>query len=242
MHVASTRRELAKLVVDIVSKEAWRVEDKFSRYRSGNIVSTINSAQGSTVTVDEETAKLLDYADTLFKLSKRRFDITSGVLRRAWRFNGSANVPNSNKVRALMSHVGWQRAHWKNPRLTLQPDMEIDFGGIGKEYAVDCAGDLSMRFSTNCLINFGGDLFATGPSMNGKDWRVGIESTRQLDKVATVIQLTRGALATSGDTHRFLLKNGRRYGHVLDPTTGEPVYGAPRAVTVFAPTCTLAGC
>jgi len=241
VHVASARRELAKRMVNIVSKEAWRVEDKLSRYRLGNIVSTINSAQGCAVTVDEETAKLLNYTDTLFELSEGRFDITSGVLRRAWRFDGSDNVPCSGTVRALMSGVGWRRCSWQSPRLTLEPDMEIDFGGIGKEYAVDRAGGLLARFSTNCLINFGGDLLATGPSVNKAAWQVGIESTQRLDRASTAIQLTRGALATSGDARRFLIKNGRRYGHVLDPTTGWPVQGAPRAVTVLANTCTLAG-
>jgi thiamine biosynthesis lipoprotein len=119
--------------------------------------------------------------------------------------------------------------------------MEIDFGGIGKEYAVDSAAALVRTVSDRCLLNFGGDLLALGPQSGNAPWRVGIESVRDAGAVAQQIDLTVGALATSGDARRFLLKDGQRYGHVLDPRTGWPVAGAPRSVTVAAASCTEAG-
>jgi thiamine biosynthesis lipoprotein len=119
--------------------------------------------------------------------------------------------------------------------------MEIDFGGIGKEYAVDRAAALVAPIAPSSLLNFGGDLFAIGPSAQGRPWRVGIEALGATARAAKELELTHGALATSGDARRFLLKNGTRYGHVLDPRTGWPVQGAPRSVTVAAPTCTEAG-
>jgi thiamine biosynthesis lipoprotein len=119
--------------------------------------------------------------------------------------------------------------------------MEIDLGGIGKEYAVDRAAALVRPLSTSCLLNFGGDLLALGPQAGGAPWRVGIESVNAAATAAKHIDLAVGALATSGDARRFLLKDGKRYGHILDPTTGWPVAGAPRSVTVAAATCTQAG-
>jgi thiamine biosynthesis lipoprotein len=241
VHVASADRELAERVLGIVAAEVARIEAKLSRYRSGNIVDQINTARGRTVVVDEETARLLDYAQRLFELSDGKFDITSGVLRRAWKFDGSDRIPTRTAVRALLGSVGWGRARWRSPELTLYAGMQIDFGGIGKEYAVDCAAELVAPICSSCMLNFGGDLLAIGPSREGRPWLVGIEALENPAFSAKQIELERGALATSGDARRFLLKDGKRYGHILDPTTGWPVEGAPRSVTVAAPTCTQAG-
>jgi thiamine biosynthesis lipoprotein len=241
VHVADGDRSVAQRVLDLVSTEAWRVEDKFSRYRAGNIVHEINRSEGRAIVVDAETARLLDYADELFKLSDGSFDITSGVLRAAWRFDGSDRVPRRVTVAALLARVGWQRVRWRAPELTLRRGMEIDFGGIGKEYAVDRAAALAKSVCNSCLINFGGDLLALGPSVAGRPWQVGVESLSQQGQAVRQIELTCGALATSGDARRFVLKNGKRYGHILNPKTGWPVEGVPRSVTVAAATCTQAG-
>jgi thiamine biosynthesis lipoprotein len=241
IHVAGADQETAHRVLETAASEAWRIERKFSRYRPDNIVHEINSADGGSVTVDEETARLLDYAAELHALSDGRFDITSGVLRKAWRFDGSDRVPPRATVRALLDRVGWQKVRWQGRTITMRPGMQIDLGGIGKEYAVDRAAALVGELWPDCMLNFGGDLLATGPAVGQRPWIVGVEALRDSTAAATVIQLSRGALATSGDARRYLLKNGKRYSHILDPTTGWPVQGAPRSVTVAAPTCTAAG-
>jgi thiamine biosynthesis lipoprotein len=239
--VSERDRSLAERVTAIVAAEAARIENKLSRYRSGNIIDTINTAGGRTVVVDEETARLLDYAAQLFELSDGKFDVTSGVLRRAWRFDGSDRVPSAGAIEALLPLVGWQKVRWRAPKLTLEPGMEIDLGGIGKEYAVDRAAALARPLSERCLLNFGGDLLALGPQAGGWPWRVGVESLNAPGAAVKEIELGVGALATSGDTRRFLQKDGKRYSHILDPTTGWPIEGAPRSITVAAPTCTQAG-
>jgi thiamine biosynthesis lipoprotein len=241
IHVAGADQETAHRVLETAASEAWRIERKFSRYRPDNIVHEINSADGGSVTVDEETARLLDYAAELHALSDGRFDITSGILRKAWRFDGSDRVPPRATVRALLDRVGWQKVRWQGRTITMRPGMQIDLGGIGKEYAVDRAAALVGELWPDCMLNFGGDLLATGPAVGQRPWIVGVEALRDSTAAATVIQLSRGALATSGDARRYLLKNGKRYSHILDPTTGWPVQGAPRSVTVAAPTCTAAG-
>jgi thiamine biosynthesis lipoprotein len=235
---ASAQRQL-----EIAAAEAWRIEAKFSRYRAGNIVHRINSADGAAVETDEETANLIDFSAALYEMSEHRFDITSGVLREVWRFDGSNRVPRQDQVRRVLERVGWRRVVWKRPLLILQPGMEIDLGGIGKEYAVDRAGALvAAECGAPCLINFGGDIVAVGTNPDDTAWRVGIESPGGTSGVPCKrIELQRGGLATSGDARRFLLKNGVRYGHLLNPLTGWPVVDAPRSVTVAADTCTQAG-
>ena len=241
VHVGDADRATAERVVALAAGEAQRIEAKFSRYRRGNIIDAINTAGGRPIVVDDETARLLDYAARLHELSDGMFDITSGVLRRAWRFDGSDRVPSGEAVAALLPIVGWEKVTWRAPELTLPSGMEIDLGGIGKEYAVDSAAALVRSVSTQCLLNFGGDLLALGSQHEGAPWRVGIESVSNVGGVARHIDLTIGALATSGDSRRFLLKDGKRYCHVLDPRSGWPVVGAPRSITVAAATCTEAG-
>ena len=232
---------LALELGELAREETQRIEHKFSRYRDDNIVARINSAEGQAVSVDDETASLLDFAETLWKLSEGRFDITSGVLRQIWHFDTSGNVPSPEQVSALLDRIGWAKVRWQAPKLTLAAGMEIDFGGIGKEYAVDKVSDL-LRHEWNgaLLVNFGGDLRATGPRQNGKGWQIGIEKIHSTDP-QTFIELTDGGLATSGDQKRFLEKDGQRYCHILDPRTGWPVSNAPHSVTTVAPTCLQAG-
>jgi thiamine biosynthesis lipoprotein len=241
VHVATDDRALAERAFGLAANEAARIEAKFSRYRRGNVIDAINTAQGKPVVVDDETARLLDYAEQLYELSDGKFDVTSGVLRRVWRFDGSDRVPSREAVAALLPIVGWDKVRWRAPELMLPPGMEVDLGGIGKEYAVDRAAALVRPITSACLLNFGGDLLALGPQSDGKPWRVGIESLSGSTAAARHLELAVGALATSGDARRFLLKDGRRYGHILDPTTGWPVFGAPRSITVAASTCTQAG-
>jgi thiamine biosynthesis lipoprotein len=241
VHVVGGDRAGAVRAVTLAAAEAARIERKYSRYRADNVVHAINTAEGRTVEVDEETARLLDYAARLFELSDGRFDITSGVLRRAWSFDGSDRVPTRAAVAELMKAVGWQKVRWRAPHLTLRAGMQIDLGGIGKEHAVDRAAALAAREAQGCLVNFGGDLLALGDLPAGRPWAVGVESLADSSTAAKEIELERGALATSGDARRYVLRDGKRYGHVLDATTGWPVDGAPRSVTVAAPSCTQAG-
>jgi FAD:protein FMN transferase len=234
---------LARQVLDAVASEAWRIERKYSRYRTDSAVHTINESAGSEMLVDDETANLLDFAATLTHLSEGAFDITSGVLRKVWTFDGGDRVPTQQQIEAVLESIGWHKVHWRRPALKLRAGMQIDLGGIGKEYAVDSAAGLVARRAPrlSCLINFGGDVAVRNSRENGEPWRVGIESYARAGAAERVVQLSRGALATSGDARRFVFRDGQRYSHILDARTGWPVRNAPHSITVAADTCTQAG-
>ncbi|MBX9885287.1 MAG: FAD:protein FMN transferase [Novosphingobium sp.] len=233
-------RQAAQLA-RIGEAEARRIEAKYTRYKPTGVVWAINNAAGRPVEVDEETAGLLDYAAQVHTLSEGRFDVTSGVLRRVWTFDGSDRVPEPAQVAALMPLIGWGKLAWERPRLTLPPGMEIDLGGICKEYAVDRAA-MAIMAAADCpaLVNFGGDLRTTRAKSAGR-WAVAIESFDPARASGGLLQIGEGAIATSGDAKRFLLKAGKRYSHILDPRTGWPVENPPRSVTVAARTCVQAG-
>lgn len=233
---------LAHRLVALAAAEARRIEAKFSRYRDGSAVQRLNASHGAPVRVDDETAGLLDLAAACHAASGGRFDVTSGVLRRAWTFDGGTRVPADAEIAALLPRVGWEKVTWRRPELTLPAGMEIDLGGLGKEYAVDRAmALLRAEADAPVLVNFGGDLHASGPRRDGAPWRVGVEDPGREDRAARLIDLAGGALATSGDARRFVLHRGERLGHILDPRRGRPVRDAPRSVTVAADSCVEAG-
>lgn len=232
----------ARKLIQLARQEALRIEAKFSRYRDDNIVHQINNARGKSILVDAETQQLLDYAQQCYELSEHRFDITSGVLREIWKFDGSDRLPNAEAVKNVLARVGWHRVQWSPPSIQLPERMEIDLGGVGKEFAVDRSALILREQSCHsALINYGGDIHVLGPRRDGRGWHIGLEDPRLTSSSLIDVCLQQGAVATSGDSHRYLLHKGRRYSHILDPTNGWPVAAAPRSVTVLAPSCLEAG-
>jgi thiamine biosynthesis lipoprotein len=223
--------------------EVARLEQKYSRFLPDSVTTRINEAAGAAeaMRVDDETAALLDYANTGFELSGGSFDITSGVLRRVWDWR-SGRLPSEGSLRGVLAQIGWQKVEWQRPWLRLPvAGMELDFGGYVKEYAADrVAGlcrDLGMRHG---LVDLGGDIAIVGPNPDGSPWRIGIRNPRAPDSAIARIDLAHGAIASSGDYERFMFVDGVRYCHILDPRTGWPVSGLA-SVSVAAPHCVVAG-
>lgn len=247
-----SERAMRQAAQEVIA-EVRRIEQKFSRYRAASVVSRINGAAGQAAAeVDAETAGLLDFAAQLWQVSDGLFDITSGVLRRAWDFQ-RAVPPEPQAVQALLPLVAWQQVERSGVggcRVRLaRPGMELDFGGFGKEYAADRAAAVLQRHGmTHALLNLGGDLHALGgrglPQQQGGPWQIAIQHPRpgpeQPQATLALLPLARGGLATSGDYERFFIHEGRRYCHILDPRTGWPV-SHWRSVSVLAANTTSAG-
>ncbi len=220
------------------------LEQKYTRYRPDSLTSRINAAAGTgqPVAVDEETARLLDYAGVLFEQSDGLFDITSGILRRAWDFR-SGHLPVQAEVASLLPLVGWRQVQWKAPYVYLpQVGMELDFGGFVKEYATDQISQLLHNEGVvHGLVNLGGDIRVIGPHPDASPWIVGIQHPRIAGRAIARVPVMQGALATSGDYERFMMVEGMRYCHLLNPNTGWPVTSRFASASVLAQQCILAG-
>ncbi|HEX7641050.1 MAG TPA: FAD:protein FMN transferase [Burkholderiaceae bacterium] len=233
-------RRLAQPAID----EVRRIEIKYSRYRPDSIVSRINAAAGeSAVECDDETVALFGYADALHKASGGLFDITSGVLRRAWNFR-EARIPAAEQLQPLLALIGWGDVQWRSNTVHIalpRVGMEIDFGGFGKEYAADrAAAILAGQGVQHGYVNLGGDMRILGPQPDGSPWVIGIQDPRHHEATVAAIPIESGALTTSGDYERYFDLDGRRYCHILNPKTGMPVE-TWRSVSVLAPLAVAAG-
>ncbi|MFT6389721.1 MAG: thiamine biosynthesis lipoprotein [Cellvibrionaceae bacterium] len=234
----------AKRITQLLSDEISRLENKYTRYKTTSVTSAINDHSGKVdgIRLDEETAALINYADSLYQQSDGLFDITSGVLRREWNFK-SGKLPRELSMQALLPIIGWDKVTWDNPHFYLPIEgMEVDFGGFVKEYAADVLATLCIDNSVkHGLINLGGDIRVIGSHPNGSPWRVGIQHPRKpLTAIATV-DMYSGGIATSGDYERYMIIDGKRYCHLLNPKTGESIQPYFASVSVVSESCLLAG-
>ena len=223
--------------------EVARIERRYSRYRDDSDLVAINrvAEAGGSIEVDDETAGLLEFAWTCHRLGGGLFDISSGRLRAAWPFTGDAS-PQLALIESLLADVGLDKVGWEPPRLTFsRPGMALDFGGIGKEYAADRAGEICAALGIrHGFVDLGGDIHVIGPQPDGSPWRIGIRHPRLPETVLATLAVGQGGVATSGDYERFIEIDGQRHSHILDPFTGWPVRGLS-SVTAVADRCLVAG-
>lgn len=234
--------KLIKQNIHQMADEVWRIEQKFSRYLVTSALSKINDANGEEVSIDQETYQLLNVADVLWQESQGMFDISSGVFRKIWKFKDQQAIPTQTEIDKVLTHVGWKRINFNHQIVQLEQGMQIDFGGLGKEYAADrCAAMANETLGNSILVNLGGDVVAKGPRINNKPWDVGIETKDGVGKVWKNVPLANGAIATSGDVYKSIVYNGKRYSHIINALTGYPTLDAPSTISVIAPNCTEAG-
>jgi FAD:protein FMN transferase len=223
--------------------EVRRLEQKYSRYLPDSLISRINSqaGAGTAVRIDQETAGLLGFAHTLWQQSGGLFDLSAGILRRAWDFS-SGRLPTQTRIDQLLPLIGWDKVRWDETSICLpHAGMEIDFGGCVKEYASDSAAAvLASHGVERGLVDLAGDMAVVGAGSVAAPWPIGIRHPVAGGQAVAGIELSRGGLASSGDYERCLTIDGRRYGHILSPVTGWPVRGLT-AVSVVAPQCLVAG-
>ena len=217
-------------------------EQRYSRYRPDSLVSMINRRAGSKrfTAVDEETQALLDFADQLWRASEGLFDITSGPLRRAWQFQGIGSAEPEHIASAL-ELVGWHHVQREAASILLPLEgMEIDLGGLVKEYAVDSAirlmRDAGVR---SAMLELAGDVGVLGSQANGHPWQIGVRDPFESGSICT-LNLADSSVATSGSYERKLNFSGKDYGHLLDPRSGWPTEG-PVSVSVIGQSCLIAG-
>jgi FAD:protein FMN transferase len=243
VHLCGETAEKVERFAAAAEYEVRRIEARCSRYRDDSELWRINkvAATGGSIDIDEETAGLIAYAKACFIKSDRAFDITSGLLRTAWDFS-ALRLPKQLSIDAVLPFIGLDKVTLLNGQLHFaKAGMELDFGGLAKEYAADRAAEVCTDLGAqHGFIDLGGDIRVIGSQPDGFPWRIGIRHPREANKLTAEIPLSSGAIATSGDYERFIEVDGRRYCHILDPRTGWPAQGLS-SVTVISDCCLVAG-
>lgn len=243
--VYNTDSSHANLAIADAENEVHRLDKKYSHFQNDSYITQLqmSAKRSGGAIVDAETSALLDYAATQFNLSHGLFDITAGCLARLWYKRKS--VPSAARLNDALQNTGWTKLNWQDRRLLMPTGMQLEMGGLVKEYAADRAALLLKRKNMiSAFVELGGDIHVTGPRPDAKPWKMGIRKPDYLrhhkNKAIASIPIYDGGLATSGDYERSSLINGKRYGHIVNPKTGSPVESF-QSVSVLAPNCLLAG-
>lgn len=239
----------AERLASLVRTELARVDARMSTWRDDTELVHFNRALTTDwFAVSAETALVAGEALAVADLSGGALDPTVGPLVALWGFGPAPErriPPPAERLAEARARVGYRRLHVRLAPPALRkdvPDLALDLSAVAKGYAVDAiAARLGENGARAYLVEVGGELRARGFAPRGDPWQVGIErpggGTRPVE---AVVALRDEAIATSGEYREFVVRDGRRYGHVLDPRSGAPVRSTLASVSVIAPTAALA--
>ena len=209
-----------------------RIETETGRF-PGQGVWEMNMTRGAALSgLGPHSRSVIALSDSVFNATGGLFDPTTGALVEAWGFPDDPHMPGEAALEEALGATGWQLLEFRDDSILIPEGMKLDFGAVAKGYAVDRAYEyLLSRGARSCLVEVGGEVRCGGERL----WRVAVRHPRNGGYYA-VYEVRSGALATSGDYDCFLMQEGVRYSHLIDPFTGFSGTGAQSA-TVFAETC-----
>lgn len=243
--VVAENQQQGNAYLDLAIGEISRIERLISSWDPNSQTSAINANAGiAPVKVDAELFHLIERALKISKLTQGAFDISYASMDRIWKFDGSVTeMPAAEVIRQSVEKVGYQNIILDRENMTVclkKEGMKIGFGAIGKGYAADRAKELLMKNGVNSgIINASGDLNAWGTQPDGKDWMVAIVNPLNKDKVFSWLPVRDQAVVTSGNYEKYIILDGQRYTHIIDPRTGYPSKGILSA-TIFTKNAELA--
>lgn len=242
--VAENEKE-ARVFFALGMNEIDRIEALISSWQPQSETSKVNQNAGKKGTVvSRELFELVKRAKAISKLTDGAFDITYASVDKLWKFDGRAiKKPSSEKLNASVKNIGFEKIELEEEKSALfltQSGMKMGFGAIGKGYAADAVKRLLQAKGVKAgIVNASGDMSAWGKNPNGEDWQIGLVNPMNKNKVFSWFSLNEKAVVTSGDYERYVMIDGERYGHIINPKTGMPSKGIVSA-TVFAPKAELA--
>lgn len=226
--------------IDVVIAEITRIENLISDWKSDSQVSEINQNAGiCPVKVDREVFELTRRALQFSEATKGGFDISFAAMDRIWKFDGSmTEMPSAEAIKKSVEKVGYKNIILDSVQSTVflkLKGMKIGFGALGEGYATDkCRNIMLAKGIKAGIVNGSGDMTAWGRQPNGKDWNIGMTNPFHPDTLFAVVPLNNGAVTTSGSYEKFVVFNGKRYSHIINPATGYPATGLC-SVSVFGP-------
>lgn len=228
--VRGMERAEADAAMNAAFAEVRRIDTLFTTWGSTGPIARLNRGDDARVVLDPESAALVARCDALTRLTEGAFDVALQRLIDAWGFEGDAPaVPAAEALEAARIRSGWRHVALAGDTLVRTNGVALNFGAVAKGYAVDRAVEvLAAHGAREALVNAGGEIRATGGA-----WTVGVQDPRDPQSLAAELGIAGEAVATSGDYEQYFERDGRRYHHILDPSTGVPAGGC-RSVTVVA--------
>ncbi|NDU95007.1 FAD:protein FMN transferase [Spirosoma terrae] len=231
--------------IDTVIAEVTRIENLISDWIPTTQISAVNKQAGiAPVQVDPEVFALTERALHLSTITNGAFDISFAAMDRIWKFDGSmTKMPSPEAVKKSVEKVGYQNIVLDRKKSTIflrKKGMKIGFGALGEGYAADRCRDMMLAQGVQAgIVNGSGDMSTWGRQPNGEPWTIGITNPLHRDTIFAIIPLRQSSVVTSGSYEKFVLFNGKRYAHIINPKTGYPATGLS-SVTVFGPSAEIA--
>ncbi|QKZ12570.1 FAD:protein FMN transferase [Spirosoma sp. KUDC1026] len=231
--------------IDAVIAEVTRIENLISDWRSYTQISKVNQNAGiAPVPVDPEVFALTERALRFSKITNGAFDISFAAMNRIWKFDGSmTEMPSPDAIKNSVRNVGYQNIVLDREKSTIflkKKGMKIGFGALGEGYAADRCRDMMLAKGIKAgIVNGSGDMSTWGKQPDGRDWSIGITNPLHRDTIFAIVPLRKPAVVTSGSYEKFVVFNGKRYAHIINPKTGYPATGIS-SVTVFGPSAETA--
>ncbi len=240
-----TDADTALRAVEAGIAEIQRIEKLISSWDPHSQTSAINRAAGKhAVVVDQELFNLIRRSLKVSALTHGAFDLSFAAAEKIWTFDRQAYPePSTEQVAATIDLINYREVLLDEAQHSVQlqrQGMKIGFGGIGKGYAANRAKAIMQELGIqNGVVNASGDLVCWGQQANGKNWAVAIADPQDAQRAVAWLSIKEGAIVTSGDYEKYLLLQGRRHAHIIDPRTGYPTTGI-KSVSVICPDAELA--
>jgi thiamine biosynthesis lipoprotein len=242
--VVAINEEIGYINIDEAISEIMRIEKLISSWDPDSETSLINKNAGiKPVKVSFELFRLIEKAKTISELTDGAFDISYASMDKIWKFDGSMKYkPTEEEIKRSIEKVGYEKiiVNAKDHTVFLkEKGMKISFGAIGKGYAADKAKELLVSKQVVAgIINASGDLTTWGTKASGEKWLIGIANPLSKDKIFSWLPIVESSVATSGNYEKFVVFDGKKYSHIIDPRTGYPSRGL-NSVTIFAKSAEL---
>jgi thiamine biosynthesis lipoprotein len=243
--IVATDSLAAEANIDVVIAEVTRIENLISDWISYTQVGQINENAGiKPIKVDKEVFELTERAIKLSEITNGAFDISFAAMDRIWKFDGSMKtMPTPEAIQKSVEKVGYKNIILDKANSTIflkLKGMKIGFGALGEGYAVDrCKEIIRAKGIKAGIVNGSGDMNTWGKQPDGSSWNIGITDPKKMGELLAVVPLAQGAVVTSGSYEKFVVFNGKRYAHIINPKTGYPASGLT-SVTVFGPSAEMA--
>ncbi len=233
-------------MIDAAVDEIRRIEKLLTTFNDSSETNQINRAAGiAPVQVSEETFRLIQRSKRISDITQGAFDITYGSVDKSlWNFDANmTSLPEARTARRMVRLINYRNILLDEENMTVmlaEKGMRVGFGGIGKGYAAEKAKQLLReRGVESGIVNASGDLTTWGTQPNGQPWTIGIVNPNFKEHVFSYMNVTDMAVATSGNYEKFVMINGVKYSHTINPRTGLPIRGI-KSVTIISPNAEIA--